>query len=264
IQISGMERVINVVSFDERQLEELIAMVREAAGESRTALHRAFIGERAFANSGRKYSFDEFEQMAGMGALIGVAVIGGGGGVNRGSAIDEWPEFLRKGIYYAGRGIGMQDRDHAFFMRSMGRLIEVTALEHPNFFRESEAISAELSRELNEHPMALALSRMALSSMFGVAQREVVMIARLHCVEAALEIERWRRKHEGALPKEAELAGGVFERMPTDPFDGRSLKYEALGSGGYQVMAVEASEREAQGGSLVSGKGRKVAFEVKK
>lgn len=58
ITISGMERVINVASFNESPLRELSTIIHESAEQSRTALQRAFIGERAFANSGRKYTFE--------------------------------------------------------------------------------------------------------------------------------------------------------------------------------------------------------------
>lgn len=259
IQLVGMERVINVARFDEAQLQEIIAILREAADDSRTSLHRAFIGERAFANTGRKYSFEEYEQMIGVGAFLGIAIGGGAGG---GNPTTEWPEFLRKAFYYTRRGIGMHDRDHAFYMRSMGKLIEVTALDHPKFYTESEILIANLAAELNQNPIALELSRISLSSMFHSARKEALVIARLRCAEAVLQIERWRTSHNGILPTGTNLIPSVVPVMPNDPLDGQPLKYQPLESQGYRVIAVAASAKDREG--KVSKSTQEIDFEILK
>ena len=234
IQVFGMERVVNVARFDEAQLGELAAKVREASEESRLALHRALVGERAFANTGRKLTFGEYEQLVTWGGLS--------------PNTSEVPEVLRAVFYYSRRAVGMQDRDHAFYMRSLGRMIEAAALDHPELFARSEALVGEIEVELSEHPIAYELSKFSLGSMFRVPNREVILIARLRCVEMALEIERWRRKNGGGLPREHELTS-IFRVYPSDPVDGAPLKFQPKGDGGYRVIAEAATAEEKKGGA---------------
>ncbi|HEX7860731.1 MAG TPA: hypothetical protein VF773_10420 [Verrucomicrobiae bacterium] len=53
IQLVGMERVVTATEFNDTQLAALVAAIKSAEAHCRPAFQRAFIGERAFANTGR-------------------------------------------------------------------------------------------------------------------------------------------------------------------------------------------------------------------
>lgn len=196
----------------------------------------------------------------GMGAVVGA--VAGGGGWGTAKLTSGWPEFLRKGFYYARLGVGMFERDRGYYIRNLGRMIDATTLDHPELLATWEALAIEIGTELNERPVALEMSNMSLPVMFGTAKKEVLLVARLRCAEAALEIERWRRKNGGKLPSEEDLVPTIFPEMPTDPVDGEPLQYERLEEKGYRVIAVAASAKDREG--RVSKSVQDIAFEVVK
>jgi hypothetical protein len=229
VALSAMERAVNVTRFDDAQLAELASKVREASEACRLSLQHALIGERAFENTGRPFTFEEFDALANMGGLV----------PNR----DEVPDILRKVFYYGRRAAGIQEKDHAFYIRSVGRLVDATTLDFPELSKRSEALADEIGAELSDHPLAYEISRLRLLSMVRVPLIEAILTARLRCADMALEIERWRRKNEGRLPREAELAS-IFEHYPRDPTDGTRLQFQPTGHGGYRVIASAAIAEE--------------------
>jgi hypothetical protein len=247
IQVLGIERVMNAVRFDEAQLTELAVKVQQATDDSRHSPRRAMIGERAFSNNGHKLAFNEYEQARTMW----------GTGPNT-SAI---PEFLRMMLFYSRRVAGLHGRDNAFFMRSLGRMIDATAVGEPEQFVTSEALVAEIERALNEHPIGYELSNMSLRSMLYVPRKETILMARLQCVRMALEVERWRRTHEDHLPGEDEL-NSILKDFPRDPVDGTRLEYHPNGHGGYRVIAPAATAAEKKGGVNLKSPG--IGFSIEK
>ena len=250
IQLVGMERVVNVARFDDTQFGELAAKVREAAEDSQYSLQHALIGERAFARTNWKLTFEEYEQLLSIGGLV--------------PNTSEVPEILRKLFHYGRRVVGTQDRDHAFYMQSLGRMIDAAALDYPELFARSEVLASEIEVQLSEHPIVYELSKFSLPSMLHVQKKEAILIGRLRCVEMALEIERWRRKNGGGLPREDDLSE-ILKDYPRDPVDGAPLKYQpnshAVGRAGYRVIAAAATAEEKKGG--LNPKSPGIGFSVK-
>jgi hypothetical protein len=246
ILLNGTERVVSVAVLREAELVELAETVRKTEESCGRALHRAFAGERGFANTGRRMSFEEYEQMGVAGALMGNAGV---------SWMSEAPDFVRKFLYNLRGAIGIHDRDVTFYMRGLGRLID--ASEHPDFFARTELIEAELTAELAKLPYVYLLSGISLPTMFGVPKKEVMLQARLRCARVALEMERMRAR-TGKLPKLEELVPGVFAKVPRDPVDGEALEVRELAKG-YEVVAV-GTDTELR--KKRSPSGRAVAFTV--
>ena len=165
-------------------------------------------------------------------------------------------------LYNARRVVGIHDRDFAYYMRSMGRLVEATAHEHPQFLAESEAVSLEIQSELSRRPYVYLLSNISLPSMMHVAGKEALLVARLRCLQMALEVERFRAMNGGGLPRVEELVPGVFREVRQDPVDGRPLKYEPKLDQGYPIVAEGATtlERKRNTGPNV----RDVAFTIER
>jgi hypothetical protein len=235
ITLVATERVLNVVKFSEAELAQLREMIKEAANDCGPALHRAMIGERAFANSGKKLTYDDYEQMFAWG---GVPPLN-----------SEVPEFARRTLYSLRSGLGMQSRDNAFYLRSVGRLADAAALQHPERLARSEIVEAEILKETSEHPFVYLWSGISLPSLTRVAEREALLEARLRCAQVAVEIELFRAQNGGQLPQLDEL-DLVLKNWPIDPTDGKRLQYQ-VEKEGYRVVAVEASKREATRGGKV-------------
>jgi hypothetical protein len=246
ILLPGMERVVSVAQLSEAEWEALAEITRKAEESCQRALFRAFAGERAFANTGRKYTFEEYQQMTVMGVLVG----GGGNGW-----ISDAPEFVRKFLYEMRNLLGISERDTSFYMRGLGRLIE--ASEQKDFCNATELVEADLTREMARRPYVYLFSGMSLRSMFGTPKKEIMLLARLRCARVALEMERVRVR-TGSLPKVEELVPGVLAELPRDPLDGKALEVRKL-ENGYEVVAV-GTDTELR--KKASPTGRAVAFRV--
>jgi hypothetical protein len=231
VLLPGLERVVSMARFQDEELTQLSVAVRNAEESCPKALHRALAGERAFANTGKRYTFEEYEQMG-----VVVAPFGGGGS----GWMNEAPDFVRKFFYDLRSLLGLHDRDMSFYMRGLGRLIN--ASDEKDFFAATERTEVELTSELAEHPYVYMQSGMSLPAMFGVPDKEVQLMARLRCARIALEMERVRAR-TGKLPKAEELVPVVFPVMPSDPIDGKALVVRPLSEGkGYEVVAVGTEE----------------------
>ena len=249
IHLNGIERVVNVGRFREEDLAQLAAETQKAAEDCGRFLNRALIGERAFANTGKDLSFAEYEQTA---AFTGFGPVG-----------EETPEFVRKGLYNLRQALGVHKRDFAFYLQSLGRLIDATALEHPRFLQESQRVSDEITAQMTKRPFVYMLSRVSLPSMIYAPKKEAVLAARLRCVSMALEIERFRARNEGRLPRIDELVPALIKEAPTDPIDGKPLEYRVGENGkGYRILAVGATATERSGNT--GARVQDVAFTVLK
>jgi hypothetical protein len=86
------------------------------------------------------------------------------------------------------------------------------------------------------------MSAFSLPSMLYVPKKEVLLVARLRCSGAALQIEQWRRKNKGKLPSDEDLIS-VLQAYTADPVDGAPLKYQTFQTKGYKVIARAATAR---------------------
>jgi hypothetical protein len=164
-------------------------------------------------------------------------------------------------LFYSRRVAGLHGRDNAFFMRSLGRMIDAAALGEPEQFVTSEALAAEIELALSEHPIGYELSNMSLRSILYVPRKETILTARLQCVRMVLEVERWRRTHGDRLPGEDEL-NSILKDFPRDPVDGKRLEYRSNGHGGYRISAPAASAAEKKGGVNLKSPG--INFSIEK
>ncbi|MGZ8900158.1 MAG: hypothetical protein ACXW3Z_08690 [Limisphaerales bacterium] len=247
IQLAGMERVVSVAKFPEADLVELAKITTKAADDCQRTLHRALIGERAFANTGRTLTFDDYEQMFNWGGTPPIS--------------PEWPEFARRGFYNLRMGLGIQSRDHAYYLRNVGKLADAAALKSPAMLAESRRVEAEIMAELNDHPFVYLWSGASLPVLMNVAPKEVLLEARLRCALAALEIEIFRARNNGRLPTTNELTPHVSKEVPRDPIDGKPLRFHPNPDGpGYKIIAPAATV-DAQSSGL-PGRTNDISFTV--
>ena len=73
---------------------------------------------------------------------------------------------------------------------------------------------------------------MLIPSLAKTFQRDASNTAALRCAVAALGVERFRIAHDGKLPSTlAELVPQYLAAVPTDPYDGKPLRFKPLTQG---------------------------------
>src|SRR5262249_11113673 len=77
--------------------------------------------------------------------------------------------------------------------------------------------------------------------------RDAEDAAHIRVAQTALAVERFRRAHNDSLPKDlAELAPTFLASIPTDPFDGKPLRFKSRG-GGFVVYSIGSDQKDDGG-----------------
>jgi hypothetical protein len=217
---------LNKKGFTDAECVRLMAALHDA--EPAMGFRRAMVGERAILVSVFESSDEGLSQA--------MAMEGGGAA----PAIT-----LRK-----YRSEGHLEGDFAFALDFMSNLVATVALPYP------QALDSATSMQVPGYVEATT-GKQVFSAMLLPKPTEFVFqgagtVARLRICQTVLAVERYRRKHGGALPDtladvSAELPNGV----PKDPFDGQPVRYRKLPAAGYTVWSVGAN-RIDDGGSAAS------------
>jgi hypothetical protein len=224
VLLSALERLVSEHSLSEDQLRQISASLEAADLHEKTAFIRALDGERAIGISLFRLSYREYTKLEGMN--------GSGDG-----------EFeLLKAAGHTGRwALGLSDKDLLFFLQSIDSLERSTELEFPERLRVAEDIGRRMENEIENHRWKYAISRMLLPSVSSTIKKDALMVARLRCARLALEIEKYRARHDRKLPTLDQLIPEFIAAIPKDPLDGSALEYRAEKSVGYRVLAVAST-----------------------
>jgi hypothetical protein len=132
------------------------------------------------------------------------------------------------------RAAGLLQKDKAFYCDRMGK--HIAAFELP--FPARVAAGQQLAASTNAPNRFYIFSQMLLPALVKVHVKDANHVANLRVAAAALAIERFRLAHTNALPETVEqLAPACCETVPTDPFDGKPLRYHTHGAS-YVVSSV--------------------------
>jgi hypothetical protein len=110
------------------------------------------------------------------------------------------------------------------------------------------------------------LSSMLLPALGRIPSKAGNVAARVRITRAALALERYRLKHANALPGAlAELTPELLEAVPSDPFDGQSLRYNKLPGKGYVIYSIGSDRKDNNGAAKsVDGKGLDISLTVQR
>jgi hypothetical protein len=108
-------------------------------------------------------------------------------------------------------------RQHAALLRYMTRLVEIAKL--PPEKRDQEIKQLEATRK--DQPVLVLLCEKQ-SGMARACQRTQ---AEMRCAFVALALERYRQKHQSWPETLTALVPQYLNAIPTDPFDGKPLRY---------------------------------------
>jgi len=237
ILLPRLERALSLATFTEGQLASLQEMVEGA--ERPRAMARAMAVERATginAITDRKVMAMAAQQQgwSRQAADFGIAMAAG---------------ILR--------AAGLQQKDKAFYCDWMAR--HITALELPY---PARAVAGQQAAAFTNVPSRLYFfSQMLLPALVKVHGRDAGHVANVRVAAAAIAIERFRLAHTNALPESVEqLVPAWCKTVPTDPFDGKPLRYKNQGAS-FVVYSI-GSDGQDDGGVVWDSEYSKVPQDV--
>lgn len=146
------------------------------------------------------------------------------------------------------RMTGLNDRDATEYINIMQENID--AMELPS--DERLLVFDSIQDDVNSGKRGGLLTRLLLPALARRLQIDTRCLAHLRATQTALVVERYRLA-EGHLPQSLDnLVPAYMEAVPTDPFDGRSLKYRTLETGfvvysiGYDLTDEGGAERDSR------------------
>jgi hypothetical protein len=228
LTVSTLERALNRSAFTDEQLLGLSRSVSEA--EDLSAMSGAFVGERCCGIA--IFEAPAHQKLQIVGDLPAVPILE---------------------LYEA---IGMADADQRLYLEMMDDYIRANALP---LHQRQEAVNAAVER-IENLPKTRVLVRKIIGAYANVTKLDLRTIGRLRTAQAAVAVERYRLS-AGRLPHTlADLVPGYLEAVPTDPFDGKDLRYKKL-EAGFVVYSIGEDETD-NGGKEPPPKGKREDSDV--
>ena len=128
---------------------------------------------------------------------------------------------------------GLLDMDYCVYLDVMGDYL--TAADGPLSSRITAAQAVET--RVNALPRYRLYAHMLLPALAGVIKEDVKRIARFRAAIAALALERYRLASSGRPDKLDALVPTYLKSVPTDPFDGKPIRYKRTEKG-YVVYSI--------------------------
>jgi hypothetical protein len=220
----NIEWALNRIQLTEEQLRRLSAWIEEADIDK--GYRRALVGE----------------QCLGLNTFRGhVREISGELGSEGGLSI----------VFLAfWRITGLNDRDATKYIDIMQELMDAMELSANERLLAFDSIQ----NDIHGGKRGGMLTRMLMPAFGRIMQIETRHLAHLRATQTALVVERYRLA-EGRLPESLDnLVPAYMEVVPTDPFDGQSLKYRTLETG-FVVYSI-GDDLTDEGGTEKGSRGR--------
>lgn len=144
-----------------------------------------------------------------------------------------------------------RDDDLGFYLDTMGRMIVASKQPWPAARMEGMRLDSEASAQLQKAIMKLryALVLQVLPACRAAGDAVGRAMTRQRAADVALAIERYKLEHGERPPTLKALVPKFLSAVPSDPFDGRPLRYGVAGEG-YVVYGVGKDEQD-DGGKVV-------------
>ncbi len=220
IIVKGMERVLNRASLSDLQLQSLEEAA--ASSESSASMTRALQNEV----SNTALHFEAGDAAKYVGNATGV------------------PSSLMPGALGGLYGIlGLNDLDRSIMMAEAARLVEASRLTFPQSIDSADALASEIEKLPR---WAGRMAKVLFPAMTRTLLAEGRGVATMRTARTGIALERYRLA-EGHYPDSLDaLVPRFLSEIPTDPFDGKPLRYQRRG-GGYLVYSI-GHDRKDDGG----------------
>jgi hypothetical protein len=219
------ELILNGATLSDDQLSAMQALFRD--GERPYAMARGLGGERASGLAVFMGSKDQNSLFSG---------------TDPPTLKDRMRASLFVGLL---KSTGLLRKDRTYYLDVMAT--NIAAAEAP--FPERLTLAQQANAATLSPPSKLMIfSRMLLPALTRSLQRDGDQTARMRTTQTAIAIERFRHAHNANLPNDLnELVPAYLPSLPTDPFDGKPLRFKHLTSG-YVVYSIGSDLRD-DGGS---------------
>ncbi len=220
----NIERLLNRIQLTEEQLMKLSTWIEEVGNDE--GYKRALIGENCIGLHAFRGHVKEVSDRLVSGGRLSIIFLA----------------FLRV--------TGLNDRDATQYIDIMQELIDAIELSADDQLLVCDSIQ----KDVDSGKRGGMLTRMLMPAFGRIMQIEIRHLAHLRVTQTALAVERYRLT-EGRLPQSLEnLVPAYIESVPTDPFNGQSLKYRTLEKG-FVVYSV-GEDLTNEGGAERDGRGR--------
>ena len=214
VAISTVEQVINRTELTDEQLIELVECVNNT--ERIFDMSCAFIGERCMG-----LSFLKSPESVNPDIIEGIPI---------------------RPILELYKAAGLADADAVIYLDLMDGYMKSTRLPLHERQKAVDVVSVKIQSTSKIH----VLLHEIIPALSRVTTIELRTIAHLRTVDAALAVQRYRLA-AGKLPDAlTDLVPAYLDSVPTDPFDGKELRYEKLGVG-FVVYSVGEDLRDDGG-----------------
>ena len=199
--ISTLEHTVNIIDFNDEQLAQLSKTTADT--QRLSGISYGLMGELCDAIS-------EFENYSPYVSLYGEKI-----------------PFSNRFLVSIYRGLGLNKSDVIIYLDILNKIIEAGKLP----LHERQEAAKKIQNEIaNISKIHLVLKTTAPAYPQFIS-RELTDISKLRAAQTALAVQRYRLKN-GKLPDSlSNLVPEYFESVPSDPFDGKELRYKKLDSG---------------------------------
>ena len=198
---NNVERILNRTQLTDEQLTAISKLIK--ASDINEGYRQALIGEQCFGLHTFRAPIAQSSNQLG-------------------------PENgLQRLVLAFWKMLGLHDRDAVEHIDIMQDYID--AVELPN--HERLAVFDSITKDVHNGKRGSFFIRLLMPAFGRVIKIETRCLAHLRATQTALVVERYRLA-EGRLPQSLDnLVPAYMEAVPTDPFDGRSLRYRRLETG---------------------------------
>ena len=205
LAVTTIEYCINRIEFADEQLVELIDCVQNA--ECISDMSCAFVGERC----------------------MGISFFKAPGSVN--------PDLINgipfRPILELYKAIGLADADEIIYLDLMDGYIKSAQLPLEKRLDAVKSVEARLQSTSKAH----ILLHVMMPALSRITTIDIRNIAQLRTARAGLAIERYRLAAGGLPDTLTNLVPTYLNAVPTDPFDGKNLRYKKLETG-FMVYSI--------------------------
>ncbi len=217
IALTGLERMLNRTAASDAELSRLAAAVSDA--EVSQTMIRGYVGGISSYDSIFRMPVGKLTEWVEKGFLW--------------LPIDTKKSYTVTPLIALYKVTGLMDVDHLSLLRGMEDYVGASRKPLPSRLRASESCSVNAEKLPRWH----ILSRMFLPSLHSPQVKEARAIAALRAAKIALAIERYRLAKSGLPDSPDDLVPKLLDAVPSDPFDGQSMRYKKLEKG-YVVYSV--------------------------
>jgi hypothetical protein len=142
--------------------------------------------------------------------------------------------------------LSFEAADRRLLWEGMNEAIALADLEPPESLQRAERLDKIIEQETRRFPPRI-ICGMLLPSIFDATLQNARFEARRRAALVAIFVERHRLAHQGVLPEGLDkLVPEFLKAVPTDPFDGKPLRYLRRPTG-YVVYSVGVNRQDDGG-----------------